>query len=348
MTNKKTICDEIYPSARRRGLHRWLLGFLLLGLMGSEYLWAQQETVYMAILNSRKHRLGALDNPTVGLFISTDAGATWQHRGWTGYIRTFYTEAGIDGTIWSGCGNGVFRSTDGGKTWRITTGSEVTEVLRVKVSPSDPKTVFAATAYGVFKSTDRGNTWHQKNQGFGKPFVGDLLIDRSNSERIFAATEDGIFLSSNGGNRWGVGGLEGKGIRFLVQDPKNAAKLFAGTEEDGFNRSEDGGRTWRASNTGLNHLTVYVIAIDPSNSSRIYLGTHGGGVYRSDDGGTTWAHSGKGLQNPDVHSLVVIPSNPVIVLAGTLNGGLYRSTDAGETWQFNSQEEAQVWGLSVR
>ena len=113
----------------------------------------------MSVLNSRKHRLGALDNPTVGLFISTDAGATWQHKGWTGYIRTFYTEAGSDGALWSACGNGVLRSSDNGVKWRITTGWEVTEVLKVKVDPSKPSVVYAATAYGVFKTEDSGETW---------------------------------------------------------------------------------------------------------------------------------------------------------------------------------------------
>lgn len=348
MINRKSTCSSTVHSRRWGGTGSWLLAILLAGVLCSDLLVAQEETVYMAILNSRKHRIGALDNPTVGLFVSTDAGATWQHKGWTGYIRTFYSEAGADGTIWSGCGNGVLRSTDQGKTWRITTGGDVTEVLKVKVSPSNPKTVYAATAYGVFKSTDLGETWQQKNRGFGKPFVADLLIDRSKTKRVFAATEEGVFLSSDGGEQWRFAGLKGKGIRFIAQDPKEAERLFVGTEEDGVNISEDGGKTWHPSNSGLGHLTVYVITIDPSDPAKIYLGTHGGGVYRSNDGGKSWTQKSHGLLNLDIHALSVIPSKSNIILAGTLNGGLYRSVDGGETWQFNSQEEAQVWGLSVR
>lgn len=348
MTTMKSRRNRALYARKWKRLRSWLTAILLTGLLYSDLLVAQQETVYMAVLNSRKHRIGALDNPTVGLFVSTDAGATWQHRGWTGYIRTFYSEAGSDGTIWSACGNGVLRSTDQGKTWRITTGGDVTEVLKVKVSPSNPKTVYAATAYGAFKSTDLGATWDQKNKGFGKPFVADLLIDRSDAKRVFAATEEGVFISSSGGDQWQVTGLRGKGIRFLAQDPKNAARLIVGTEEDGVNISDDRGKTWRPSNSGLRHLTAYVVAIDPTIPARIYIGTHGGGVYRSDDGGKSWTQKSHGLQNLDIHALIVIPSKPYIILAGTLNGGLYRSVDGGETWQFNSQEEAQVWGLSVR
>jgi len=349
MMKVKKNSQDFPPTLRvEKRMSNWLVAVLLTGLVMSEPLVARQETVYMAVLNSRKHRIGALDNPAVGLFVSTDAGASWQHKGWTGYIRTFYTEAGSNGTIWSACGNGVLRSTDDGKTWRITTGGDVTEVLKVKASPSSPKTVYAATAYGVFKSTDLGTTWQQRNKGFGKPFVADLLIDRSNEKRVFAATEEGVFISSNGGDQWRVAGLKGKGIRFIAQDPGNTARFLVGTEENGINISEDGGKTWYPSNTGLRHLTVYVIAMDPLAPAKIYLGTHGGGVYRSDDGGRSWRQKSEGLQNPDVHALSVIPSRSNTILAGTLNGGLYRSVDGGETWQFNSQEEAQVWGLSVR
>jgi len=302
----------------------------------------------MTVLNSRKHRLGARDNPTVGLFVSTDAGTSWQHRGWRGYIRTFYSEVGPDGTIWSACGNGVLQSTDNGGRWRIATGWEITEVLKVKVDPSNPAIIYAVTAYGIFKTIDHGKIWYEKNVGFQNPFTSDVLVDRSKNLQLFAATEEGVFRSRDGGDHWLLAGLEGKGIRTIVQDPKDFNKLYVGTEDDGFCLSGDGGNTWNRSNEGLQHRTVYAIAVDGQNSRTIFLGTHGGGVYRSLDGGKNWEQKGVGLKNLDVHSLVTLPSNSQTVFAGTLNGGLYRSTNGGESWEFNSQEEAQVWGLSVR
>ena len=69
-----------------------------------------------------------------GFLASTDQGQTWERRGWRDYNRTFYCEQGSDGTIWCACGNGVLRSTDGGYSWRTTTGWEVTEVLKVKAA----------------------------------------------------------------------------------------------------------------------------------------------------------------------------------------------------------------------
>ena len=79
----------------------------------------------------------------------------------------------------------------------------------------------------------------------------------------------------------------------------------------------------------------------------IFVGTHGGGVYRSDDGGKSWKQRTEGLTNRDVHALVASRQHPGVVYAGTLNGGLFRSEDGGKTWIWSSQEDAQVWGLSL-
>jgi photosystem II stability/assembly factor-like uncharacterized protein len=309
---------------------------------------AQPATIYMSVLSSQKHQWGNIDNPVIGIFVSTDAGDTWEHIGWRGYIRTFYTEAGSDGTIWAACGNGVLRSDDNGASFVITTGWEVTEVLKVRVHPQSPETVYAATAYGVFKTSDRGETWRKMNNGLPTlPFTSDIIVDRDSRSRIFAATEDGIYISNDAAENWNSLGLEGKGIRVIVQHPRDATVLYAGTEDDGIYRSADGGSTWRQMNNGLSHLTVYTIAINPSDPDVMYLGTHGGGVYRTHSGGERWNQVIHGLTNSDVHSLIVLPDNPETVFAGTLNGGLFRSDDGGDNWEFDSQDGGQVWGLSV-
>jgi photosystem II stability/assembly factor-like uncharacterized protein len=322
-----------------------ILVCLLVLSVSVECLQARQETVYMSVLNSRKHRLGAQDNPTVGLFVSRDGGTTWEHKGWTGYIRTFYTEAGSDGAIWSACGNGVLRSADRGNSWRITTGWEITEVLKIKVDRKNSNIALAATAYGVFKTTNAGESWQEHNKGFLKPFVSDVVIDEHQPDKLLAATEDGLYLSTNGGAVWHRTGIDGKGVRTIMQHPLETDLFFAGTEDDGVFVSRDGGIHWTATNNGLTNLTVYCIACDQSSPDNIYVGTHGGGVYRSSDRGKTWTQKSEGLSNLVIHSLAVLPSNPSVLFAGSLNGGLFKSSDGGGHWMFNSQEEAQVWGL---
>ncbi len=327
---------------------RAFLVLAIVSALGGDAVHAQDETIYMSILNSRVHRWGSIGNPVVGIFVSTDMGETWTHRGWREYIRTFYVERGPDGTIWAACGNGVLRSTDGGLTWKVTTGWEITEVLRVAVDERNPSTVFAATAYGVFRSTDRGARWERKSEGFQTRFTGDVCVDRSDSRRVLAATEEGVYLSTDGGNTWSGTGTDSFGIRCITQHPGERGVFWMGTEDHGPFRSVDGGRTWERKAVGLRHQTVYVIDVDPASPAVLYLGTHGGGVYRSTDGGERWVSRNSGLTNHDVHALVLLRSDPSVVFAGTLNGGLFVSTDGGESWKINSQDQAQVWGLSTR
>lgn len=330
----------------RRSFLLCLLGALLLWLPPAEVC-AQADTVLMAVLNSSRHAWGSDRNPGVGMFTSPDGGWTWHHIGWKEYIRVFSLAAGSDGVLWAACGNGVLRSTDGGLSWRITTGSNVTEVLRVSIDPASPSRLFAATAYGVIRSTDRGETWTFSMGDVATTFTSDVCVDRSNGRHIVLATEGGIYRTVNGGQSWSLAGMAGSGIRTIVQDFFEPLRFYAGTEEDGVALSTDGGQTWRVQSAGLLHRTVYVIACHPSAPDTIYAGTHGGGVYRSTDRGLSWAPRSTGLLNLVVHALVVLPGTPTTLLAGTLNGGLFRSVDSGRSWSFASQEDAQVWGLSL-
>ena len=309
---------------------------------------AQHETIYMAVLASIGPRYDADGDPRAGLFVSRDGGESWQLRGWRDYIRTFYTEEGSDGTIWSACGNGVLRSTDAGRTWRVTTGWEVTEVLKAKAAETDPSVVFAATAYGIVRSTDGGENWERKTSGLRRPFSSDVCIDRSDWHRVLAATEEGIYLSVDGGDSWREAGLEGEGVRVVMQDPHHEERFWLGTEEKGVFCSTDGGASWQNRSRGLGDLTVYAIALDPGQENRLYVGTFGGGVYMSSDGGESWKERSTGLTDHQVHALVALPSDPNTLFAGTLNDGLFRSRDGGETWHYLTQENSQVWGLSVR
>jgi photosystem II stability/assembly factor-like uncharacterized protein len=240
----------------------------------------------------------------------------------------------------------VLRSTDNGASWRITTGWEVTEVLKIHVDERNPNRVAAATAYGPIVTTDRGNHWTYVHDGLTRKFTSDVCIDRIDGA-LLVTTETGVFRRGASDSAWSPTSLRDQDVRVLAQHPSKPEIFLAGTEEDGVWKSTDHGKTWVAVNAGLKHPTVYVIAFAPGDKGTVYLGTHGGGVYRSDDGGTTWLQKSKGLEPPDVHGLVVLPSVPGTVFAGTLNGGLFRSTDRGDSWTFNSQEDAQVWGIAV-
>jgi photosystem II stability/assembly factor-like uncharacterized protein len=314
--------------------------FLILCLQQAVF---SAETLFMSVLSSRRHRLGQSVNPVVGLFVSHDLGAHWQHTGWRESVRIFYTEQGPDSVIWCAAGNGILRSKDQGRSWKITTDWRVTEAMKIRVQPDNGDVVYAATAYGVFKTSDGGEHWRKICDGY----TADLCIDLYNPLALYSATENGVLVSADSGHTWQTGGLAGQGIRVVAQQDDSLHTVWAGTEESGVFVSKDRGRTWQQRNQGLHHLTVYSIVFHPKNKW-IYLGTHEGGVYRSIDDGATWQSSNTGMGNAVVHSLVALRSRPDTMLAGTINAGLYQSMDAGKTWTFNSQAESHVWGLSIR
>jgi photosystem II stability/assembly factor-like uncharacterized protein len=253
-------------------------------------------------------------------------------------------------------GNGVLKTTDGGKTWRIMTDWRITEVMNIAIHPEDKNIIYIATPYGVFKSRDAGWTWSEKNVGIrpeetgttSSTFVSSIIIDRKDPNRILIGTENGIYESVDGGQRWNPLALSGIGIRTLVQSPHNPEVLFAGTEDDGVFKSTDGGRSWRKVNRGLKSLTIYTIAFDPMDDKIIYCGGYNSGVCRSVDGGETWGCSNSGLNFTTVHSIAVHPDDPKLIFAGTFDGGIYVSRDGGATWKHSGLMGALVWTVRIK
>jgi photosystem II stability/assembly factor-like uncharacterized protein len=310
-------------------------------------LYAKNPTLYVVTRSTKTFKLGSQDNPTVGLFSTSDNGKNWQHFGWK-YCKTFsgttFRKNGKQ-TFYLAAGNGVFKSEDNEKNWKITTGWNITECLKVVIDPKNPNTVYAATAYGVFKTTDGGKTWVEKNVGLICTFTPTLIIDKHNSELLFCATESGIHRSQNGGDSWEPIALLGNGIRNIIQHPINSNILAVGTEDDGVFFSNDHGKSWQPKNNGLTHKTVYALAFLPRDEKIIYVGTFQGGIFKSENGGESWQTKNNNLRILDIHALLVNPKNTRIVYAGTLNDGIWMSKNAGEDWQFIGLETSQVWDI---
>lgn len=317
---------------------------------GTKMAAQQTSTLYVVTRSTQKFRIGGRDNPSVGLFITRDRGTTWAHRGWH-YIKCFSVavQPGSAGKVlYLACGNGVLKSIDAGERWAITTGWKMTECLKVAIDPVSPETIYAATAYGIFKSTDGGKTWEEKNQGLSSTFTATAIIDAADPAHLFAATEAGIYHSRDRAEHWQRLGLAEKGIRTVIQSPHDARTLLLGTEDDGIFKSTDGGRTWLPVNNGLQHRTIYALAIDPNKAGVYYAGTFRGGVYKSTDAGESWQASNTGLGHMDVHALIVDPRDSNIVYCGTLGGGVFLSEDAGQFWRFIGLETSQVWDFVIQ
>jgi len=246
------------------------------------------------------------------LFRSTDGGLTWKNvfqnsqvTGTSGARHGFKALAFAQAnpqTVFAGmcrdrntvdAGNpppsfGVFKSTDGGITWKasndsISTGQNINVLL---IDAHDPNTVYAGTvASGVLKSRDGGATWKQSNQGLKTLDVRSLAFDAANSAVLYAGLEKGgLYKSADGGATWqmsGAGMDPQASVRDIVADPTNSGILYAADYVTGVYRSDDRGGLWIAVNKGLSTRAVSSLAI-ASDASTLYAATYGEGVFRLD------------------------------------------------------------------
>ncbi len=198
-------------------------------------------TLYACVISNTSYTVGR-QNPMTGLFCTTDGGKEWHHLGWENG-RPFsmaLDPSSKPPTIYLAAGNGVLKSADGGATWAIKTGWEITEVQKVTIDPKDPKILYIATPYGIWKSSDAGESWIRKTRGLKEvrdTFITSVIVDRTKTSRVLISTENGVFESRKGGDFWRPIGLQNKRVRRMIDNPRNPRELIAGTEDNGVFRS---------------------------------------------------------------------------------------------------------------
>jgi photosystem II stability/assembly factor-like uncharacterized protein len=240
-------------------------------------------------------------------------------------------------TIYAGTlGGGVFKSADGGATWRpINNGLTNLSITALAIDPGTHHTLYAGTGSGIFKSLDGGMTWASTATDF---YVWTFVVDPVTPTIVYAASDRGVIKSVNGGATWNTvnDGLPTQwslppSVSTLVIDPAEPTTLYAGTDEGVF-KSVNGGASWSVA--GLTNLTANTLflVIDPTNSTTLYAGTYGNGVFKSTTGGLSWAALSP-LENPYVSFLAIDPSAPTTLYA-IVDGkpALYKTTDGGANW----------------
>jgi len=300
--------------------------------------------------------------PGVGIYKSIDAGVTWQHMGLTGtqtIARIVVDPANADivyvaasGHEWTdNADRGVFKTTDGGRTWsRILYKSPRTGAIDLVMDPKDSSTLYAAmwqrirrkwsdprvepgySEGGVFKTTDAGRTWTDVSQGLPAPqYRGRIGIDisRSNPNVLYALVDN-----------YEIGRIPAPGERDPYDRPMPAGKGFIKGAD--VYRSDDAGKTWRetsrydqATSTYLdNHSGTYgwvfgQIRVDPNHSDVVY--TLGLGLNVSRDGGKTFSRIGG--THGDHHGLWIDPADSSVMYSAN-DGGVYLTSDEGKQWKF--------------
>ena len=286
---------------------------------------SQPHTFYIGVVNG-------------GVWKTTDAGRTWQpifDQQSTGSIGALAVAPSDPNVIYVGTGeaqqrpdlatgDGMYKSTDAGKTWTHLGLRDSQQIAQVMVDPRIPSRVFVAalghpygpnTERGIFRSTNGGESFERvlyKDENTGGV---DLAIDPVNSSIIYAS----LWQARQG--PWENGAFSGPGT--------------------GLYKSTDGGSTWRQLTAGLptweaDRVGRIGITIAPSRPSRLFavVDAREPGLFRSDDAGETWTRvnsDSRVLARPaDASDVRVHPTNPDIVIVPTVV--TWKSTDGGRTF----------------
>jgi photosystem II stability/assembly factor-like uncharacterized protein len=263
-------------------------------------------------------------------------------------------------------GNGLYRSDDGGKTWKNVGLKNSEHIGRIAIDPKDSNIVYVAAQgplwgpggdRGLFKTTDNGKTWKNILNISENTGVTDVVIDPQNPETIYAASyqrrrhmwtlidggpESAIYKSTDAGVTWnkvraGLPTTEMGRIGLAISPVDSNvvyATVEAGDRKGGIFRSNDRGGSWEKRNEFDAGAMYYAhIVADPKEVDRIYVMN----VFLmvSDDGGRTLRRLGERSKHVDNHDIWIDPNNTEHYLVGC-DGGVYESHDRGANWFFKS------------
>ena len=264
-------------------------------------------------------------------------------------------------------GDGVYRSGDGGKTWKNMGLTKTERIGDIVIHPTDSNTVWVSAQgplwtkggeRGLYKTTDGGKTWKKVLKTDEWTGIASLVIDPSAPDKLYAATwsrqrtianyvgtgkGSGIHTSDDGGETWTklrTGLPKGNmGKIGLTISPMKPDVVYAVIETDnrkgGVWRSSDRGASWtKMSNEvggGTGPHYYHELFADQHQFDRIYIVSNNSKV--SDDGGKTWTRISTRRKHVDDHAIAFHPKDPNFVLIGS-DGGIYMSHDQMRNWRY--------------
>jgi photosystem II stability/assembly factor-like uncharacterized protein len=279
-------------------------------------------------------------------------------------------------------GDGIYKSTDSGKTWTHLGLRDGQQISQMAVDPRDPNRLFVAVAghpygpnpeRGIYRSTDGGQTFRpvlQKNENVG---AAGVVIDPADPNVVYATlwearegpwengawtgTDGGIYKSTDGGQNWQQlgGGLPSDIVQAYVSvSASNPKRLFASVatkEKVDLYRSDDGGATWAiATNDPRPHGRIgggdlAMPIIDPKNPDVMYVTSTV--TWKSVDGGKTWTGFRGAPGGDDYQNIWINPSDPKIILLASDQGAII-TVNGGESWSsWYNQPTAQMYHVSA-
>ncbi|WP_034043951.1 VPS10 domain-containing protein [Wocania ichthyoenteri] len=335
-----------------------------------------------------------------GLWKSTSGGITWNpvfDKEVTASIGAVAIQQSNPSVIWVGTGEGnprnslnggygIFRSLDGGKSWKSMGLENTRHIHRVIIDPTNPDVVYVAAIgspwgehpeRGVFKTTDGGQTWNKILFVNNKTGAADLVMDPTNPNKLIAAVWEhkrdpwffnsggegsGLHMTHDGGKTWkkitdedGLpkGNLGRIGVAIAANKP-NIVYALVEAKKNALYKSEDGGFKWKKINDkddiGNRPFYYSEIYVDSQNENRVYsIYTY---VNVSEDGGKNFTQlmPAYGVDNgvhPDHHAWWIHPNNGNFMIDGN-DGGLNITKDGGKSWRFiGNLPVAQFYHINV-
>ncbi|WP_088341985.1 VPS10 domain-containing protein [Robiginitalea sediminis] len=335
-----------------------------------------------------------------GLWKSTSGGIKWEpifDKEVTASIGAVAIQQSNPSVIWVGTGEGnprnslnggygVYRSLDGGKSWKNMGLENTRHIHRIIIDPTDPNTVYVGAIgspwgehpeRGVFKTTDGGRTWNKILFVNNKTGVGDMVMDPTNPNKLIVGMWEhkrwpwffesggpgsGLYMTHDGGETWkqltekdGLpkGNLGRIGLAIAAGKP-NIVYALVEAKKNALYKSTDGGFTWNKINdkNDIGNRPFYYsdIFVDPENENRVYsVFTY---VNVSEDGGKNFTElmPAYGVDNgvhPDHHAWWIHPTNGQFMMDGN-DGGLNLTRDGGKTWRFvGNLPVAQFYHIAV-
>jgi photosystem II stability/assembly factor-like uncharacterized protein len=297
-----------------------------------------------------------------GLWLSTDAGASWTLQGPPKQDCVHITGLAIDpadpqhlyaassGNAQPGCPSGIYDSADGGRTWQHLSADAMTGEpganWTLAVDPADFKRLYAGGDTGTWKSTDGGQQWDRVS-----PKGCDYLALNPGDGAVYCTAGKELSVSRDSGQTWqsapavALGGsFERHPLAFAPSDPKT---MYTGYDK--LLRSADNGASWQTrGNFGVRRAQL---TVDPHDGNRLYLisgerDQGGGSLYLSTDGGKSWQSK---LTDVSTGRLAIDGPANVVYYASVASKDakpFYRSLDNGTTWTgFGSGDLGKIWQL---
>jgi photosystem II stability/assembly factor-like uncharacterized protein len=334
-----------------------------------------------------------------GVWKSTDFGRVWQpifDDQPTGSIGAIAVAPSDPNTIYVGTGeglqrpdlstgDGVYKSTDGGATWRNMGLADGQQIAQIVVDPTDANRLFVAVighpygandTRGIFRSTDGGATWSKVLYKDANTGGMDVVLDPANPQTVFAvlwsarqapweigsswtiSANNGLFKSTDGGTTWrqitsglptAAEGLGRIGLAVCQGTPSRMYAVIGANTGGGLYRSDDGGESWRLADADPRLWgrdgDFNEVKVDPTNPDVVYVANVV--TWKSSDGGKTFTGWRGAPGGDDYHRLWIDPQDPAVILLVADQGAIV-TVNGGATWSsWYNQPTAQFYHVTT-